>query len=62
MQTPVPWVGQDGCRERCLGKEYQQVGSPGRLKLTGHTAWKRDAALRQKNAQFGPLVGGLNQE
>lgn len=50
MQTPVPWVGQDGCRERCMGKEYQQLGSPGRLKLrgSGHTAWKGDTALRQK--------------
>lgn len=50
MQTPVPWVGQDGCRERCMGKEYQQLGSPGRLKLrgSGHTAWKGDSALRQK--------------
>lgn len=61
MQPPVLWVGQDGCRERCVGKEYQHLGSPGRLTGCGHTAYKGDAALR-KNCTFGPLGGVLNQE
>lgn len=62
IQTPVPWMGQTHalgqaqCRESCMGKKGQWLGSPRRHTLTGcgDTAHKRGCCNKAKMAHLVP--------